>query len=377
MKNLCIVVIFLWYHAPAQVTKLQPGAYKPGFISLTHFDASRPAVQEQPVKDKGRIIQVNIWYPSAANTKQKSFADYVHLIGKELDSSEANANWKQNGIDKYFSWPQSAGADKKVFTDFLNENKPTLAFINAKPLAEKFPLVLLMHGFAADYAYMAEYIASNGFVVMHVPVKGTNEYELDYAEKGLETQVLDYEFALSVLPPAFANANEKAVAAYSFGGQSAVALAMRNNSIKCIVSLDGGIGSAFGAGLLQQQPYYTATKINQPILHLYNPTDEYTDLTWFSSINASNRFLVPINNMDHGYFTSFGLLDNIVPHILGVKAPDPGHAYETIMVLAKNFIEASLKNDPVLNENFIKQQQETYDWTKACIGSATVLRGGT
>lgn len=377
MKNLYLLLIFSWHYTTAQITKLQPGQYKPGFISITHFDASRPAVKEQAVQDKGRIIQVNVWYPSIANTKQISFADYVHLIGKELDSSEANINWKQKGIDKYFSWPQSAGADKKTFTDFLNEKKSMMAFINAKPLTEKFPLILLMHGFAADHAYLAEYIASNGYVVMHVPVKGTTEYELDYAGKGLETQVLDYEFALSVLSPAFASPNVKAVVAYSFGGQSAVALAIRNNSIKCIVSLDGGIGSAFGARLLQQQPYYSTIKITQQILHLYNPADEYTDLNWFGSITASNRFLVPIKNMDHGYFTSFGLLDNVVPDILGAKAPDPGCAYETVMVMTKNFIDASLKNHTVLNEYFIQKQQEMYAWTKPYIGSATIMKAGT
>lgn len=377
MKNLYLLLIFSWHYATAQITKLQPGPYKPGFISLTHFDASRPAVKEQAVQDKGRIIQVNVWYPSAGNTKQISFADYVHLIGKELDSSEINTNWKQNGIDKYFSWPQSSGADKKNFTDFLNDHKPMLAFVNGTPVIKNFPMVLLVHGFAADHAYIAEYIASYGYIVMHVPVKGTMAYELDYAEQGLETQVLDYEFALSVLPSEFVNTGDKAVAGYSFGGQSAVALALRNNGIKCIISFDGGIGSAFGAALLQQQSYYAAAKIAQPILHLYNPKDEYTDLEWFGNIQASDRFLVPINNTEHGYFTSFGLLNKVVPNILGADAQQPGDAYEAIMVLTKTFIDASLKSKQAPGENFIDRQQETYTWIKPCIGSASVIKAGT
>lgn len=377
MKNLYLLLVFSCYCATAQITKLQPGPYKPGFISLTHFDASRPAVKEQTVQDKGRIIQVNVWYPSTGNTKQTSFADYVYLIGKELDSSETNTNWKQNGIDKYFSWPQSAGADKKTFTDFLNDHKPMMAFVNGKPVIKKFPMVLLVHGFAADHAYIAEYIASYGYTVVNVPVKGTMTYELDYAEKGLETQVVDYEFALSVLPPEFVNAGDKAVVGYSFGGQSAVALALRNNSIKCIISFDGGIGSAFGTALLQQQPYYAAIKINQPILHLYNPADEYTNLEWFGNIKTCNRFLVPINNTEHGYFTSFGLLNKVVPNILGANAPQPGDAYEAIMVLTKAFIDASLRNKQTPGENFMTQQQETYTWIKACIGSASVIKAGT
>ena len=87
MKNLYLLLCFFCNYSFAQITKLEPSLYKPGFISLTRFDASRPAIKEQPVKDKGRIIQINIWYPSAANTKQLCFKDYVNLVSKELDSS--------------------------------------------------------------------------------------------------------------------------------------------------------------------------------------------------------------------------------------------------------------------------------------------------
>jgi pimeloyl-ACP methyl ester carboxylesterase len=172
---------------------------------------------------------------------------------------------------------------------------------------------------------MGEYLASFGYVVMQVPVKGTMQYELDYEGKGLETQVLDYEFALSVLEKEFPYlSGEAAVAGFSFGGQSAVALALRNKSIKSVTSLDGGIGSVFGAQLLSNQTYYSEQDIVVPILHLYNPDDPYTDLTWFKSIPYSERFLAAMKNMQHGHFTSFGLLNKIVPGIMGKETADPG-----------------------------------------------------
>lgn len=342
-------------------------------MSITRFDASRTAVAEQPDKSKGRIIQLNIWYPSAADTRRTYFSDYVELVGKELDDSPANKAYKQKGIDKYFEWPLSLGADKKKFTDFLNKKTPMLAYRNAKWEKKKFPLVMMVHGFAADYAYMAEYIASHGYVVLHVPVKGTTKYELDYEGNGLQTQVVDYEFALSVLQKEFLYVAGQAIAVgFSFGGQSAVALALRYPSVKAVVSLDGGIGSFFGSRLLSSQSYYKEKNIAAPILHLYNPTDPYTDLTWFKSIPYAERFLAAMKNMQHGHFTSFGLINKVVPGLMGKDIPDPGNGYETVMLLTKEFIHQSLNHNLSASSGFFDQQKKTYTWIKECIAATEV-----
>ncbi len=376
MKNFYLLLCLFCNYSLAQIIKPEPGLYKPGFVSVTRFDISRPAIKEQPVKDKGRIIQINIWYPSQADTKQMCFKDYVGLAGKELDTSAAD--FMQQGIDKYFAWPQSLKADKNSFINFLNEAKPMTAFRDAVPLEGKFPLVLLVHGFAADHAYMAEFLAGYGYVVMQVPVKGTAEYDLDYEGKGLETQVLDYEFALAILQNEFSfYTDEKAVAGFSFGGRSAVALALRHKDVNCIISLDGGIGSVFGAALLQKQSYYNTGDIRQPILHFYNPRDQYADLRWFNTIDSSTRFLAAMKHMEHGYFTSFGLLNKIVPRLMGPDAPDPGNGYETVILLTKQFLDASFKNDVILNKDFFYDQQQAFAWIKECIETTLVKEAGT
>ena len=351
---------------------------KPGFISLTRYDETRPAVKEQTQKDNGRIIQINIWYPSVGNTRPTHFLDYVELMGKELDASTSNKTFQQKGIDKYFEWPLSAGADKDQFRNFLEKKTPMLAYKNAGWVKRKFPLIMLVHGFAADHAFLAEWLASFGNVVMQVPVKGTTQYELDYEGQGLETQVLDYEFALSVLQTEFPYlSGEAAVAGFSFGGQSAVAIAMRNKSIKAIVSLDGGIGSVFGAQLLGNQSYYREQDIVVPILHLYNPSDPYTDLTWFKSIPYSERFLAGMKNMQHGHFTSFGLLNKILPGIMGKDTPSPGDGYETVMLLTKEFLGHSLNKSLSASVNFFDQQKIANRWIQDCIGGTSIKALGT
>ncbi len=330
-------------------------------------------MQEQPDKSKGRIIQINLWYPSAGATKKISFADYISLIGKELDISPANKDAKQKGINKYSEWPLSAGADKEKFEKFINSKPPMQAFADAKWLTHRHPLVMLVHGFAADHAYLAEYLAGHGYVVMEVPVKGTETYELDYEGNGMESQVQDYEFALTIVKNEFPVATDKlAVAGFSFGGQSAVALSLRNNKIKAIISLDGGMGSAFGAQLLSKQSYYDPKRIVSPILHLYNPTDTFTDLSWFDSIGHADRFLVAMKNMQHGHFTSFGLLNRVIPGIMGKTVADPGNGYEAVMWLSKEFLDLRFNKSMKGPTDFFDKQKAVHSWIGDCIGKTAI-----
>jgi len=73
MKGIIVIFLLINQYSFCQLTKLKAGSSKPGFMSLTRLDESRPAIKEQPQKDKGRIIQINIWYPSAANTRRTHF----------------------------------------------------------------------------------------------------------------------------------------------------------------------------------------------------------------------------------------------------------------------------------------------------------------
>ena len=91
-----------------------------GFQSLTRFDASRGAVEEQHDKSRGRIIQINVWYPAEKLKEPMTFRDYVGLAGLELDSARGS-DWYELGIERYFAWPQSVKADKNAFETFLKE----------------------------------------------------------------------------------------------------------------------------------------------------------------------------------------------------------------------------------------------------------------
>lgn len=360
----------------AQPKQLQYGVHKVGFAYTVLFDNSRQAVQEQSHKENGRIIAVNMWYPaSLVKGTPNTFADYVHLVGRELADTVTNDSWQQKGVDKYYEWPASAGADKNSFTAFLAQKTPMRAYREASFSGTDYPVIMLVHGFAADYAYLAEYIASHGAIVMHVPTKGTLRYELDYAEKGLESQVLDYEFALAFLKNKFSlPAKTVAAVGFSFGGQSALALAIRNQNVRAVVSLDGGIGSDFGGTLLSRQSFYDSTRITAPILHLYNPKDQYTSLSWLNSYALTSRCYIALNNVEHGYFTSAGVLRRQLPDIMGKTAPDPGDAYEALMLLTNEFIQTQFKQASW--ENRLAGLKKENLWMDHPIGKIDIRKAG-
>ncbi|MFN7119666.1 MAG: dienelactone hydrolase family protein [Saprospiraceae bacterium] len=349
MKTI-ILLLLLACGANAQSTLYQyltMGKYPVGFQTFYEYDASRPAVREQKEQTKGRFLQINIWYPATKKEgKVLTFKDFVDLSGKELD--ENSATNEQATLKAYLDWNGIADTARQDFITYLEKNQSLYTRLNAPVKAGNFPVVLLMHGSAATYAFMGAYLASQGYFVVQVPVKGTAAYELDYQleAKGLETQIIDYEYAINFIKQRFPylDYNQVAVAGLSFGGQSAVGLAIRHANIKAVISLDGGIGSDFGGTLLSRQSFYDINKIKAPILHLYNPNDPYTDLQWLKKYNAAHRTLVAFNNVEHQHFSAFGLLQKEISNDVTAKALQTSTAYEAILWYTQTFLDQHLKN---------------------------------
>src|SRR5687767_12097088 len=75
---------------------LQRGGYNVGFTTLWKYDLSRNPLQEQknlPVEQqKGRPVQINIWYPTNQRLKKLNFLHYLNLTAREVDFKQANIN---------------------------------------------------------------------------------------------------------------------------------------------------------------------------------------------------------------------------------------------------------------------------------------------
>jgi dienelactone hydrolase len=327
--------------------KIVPGKYGVGFKTVTVYDSSRPSIEEQRVKGNGRVIQINVWYPAVTNIAPKiNFNEYVQLIANEVDPSTKREGF---AIDTYYDWTFQNNSPSGEMLEFKKKGLKMIASLAPKPYDAIFPAVLLIHGGAADFAFLGEFLASHGFVAINVPYKGYLQAELDVDVIGMQTQVKDYEFAVeSIKGQMLISSTNLSVIGVSFGGQSAVSFSFKNR-VNCIISYDGGIGSEFGASLLQSDPLYRLEKIDVPLLHFYNPNDIYTNLSFIRKYKHSDRTLISMKNMEHAHFWSWGILDRYLPNV--INNVRPGNSYEAVLQETLNFLS-----------KYSKQTEMICDW---------------
>lgn len=266
------------------------------------------------------------------------FVEYVHRLGHE-DSLVTSSRNDAAAIRQFLSYPRSEKADMDAWNRYLTIGKPMKAIQNASPQSGTFPVVLLIHGSAAEFSLLGEYLASHGMVAVNVPYKGYLQAELDVNSVGMETEIRDYEYAINFLRKSLKySATQVAALGVSFGAQSAMGLAVRQKNIKGVISYDGGIGSQFGGQLLAASPFYRVEKINFPILHLYNAQDPETYLGWFDRYTHADRILTGFNNTTHAYFHIYGQLINGIPRLLGPSSPAANGHYEALMAHTLTFL---------------------------------------
>lgn len=370
MKTSLTVFMFVVFASPAfsQVTKMVTyGKYAVGFHSSLEFDYSRPARNKNQF---GRAVQVNIWYPAEtarATKNTMNFREYLELIGSEDDAAVKRQSI-ESLMSAFLETPAAEQVDMQVWNKFLSGMKPMKGVRNAPFKKHEYPVIQLLHGSAVTYCVMGEYLASHGMIVVSVPYKGYLQNSFDVNLQGMETEIRDNEFAFDVLVRKFGvTPANTGLVGLSFGGQSAVGLAVRNPRAKGIVSLDGGIGSSFGPQLLSGLPSYTLEKVNIPILHLYNPADRGGNLDWFGIAQYNDRYLIGFNNMDHGFFGINGLLENELPFFLGSDKPRPGNNYEAILLYTLTFFNHAFGIDD--QKDSVMKLDEEIKWIQPTIQS--------
>jgi len=313
-----------------------------GFRSHSILDKSRPSTTNE---NFGRRIQVNIWYPGVIKKKaiKMEFSDYLKVKHTELDKNQSKVDLEKT-IGNYYQWPLSQGANQSLIDSISSTSIVMKASMNLEFALGKHPVILLIHGSAVDFAFLAESLVEQGYIVMNVPYKGYLKNEFDVNGIGMETEIRDYEFALSFLSNIH-NADLRNITAlgFSFGGQSALAMACRNPNIKTVISYDGGIGTTFGARLLNESPFCGVENISASILHIYDASYAQNYLDKIKSFVYSDRTLIGLDQIAHWHFTSFGYLASEFPKLFG-ENDFTNQGYDTILEITKNFLHAKMKN---------------------------------
>jgi len=295
---------------------LDKGKYEVGFKIFSLFDSTRTLNNQKGL----RPIQISIWFPAQVSVKPQlmQYKDYFLLSTAEIDFEVSDA-LKDSSIAEYKNLLLQNGVNGNSFDAGFNNQM--IADRNAIPVENKFPLVVVAQGnyhSAHHQSFLCEFLASNGYVVISTPSQTRISGQMTDNSQAVESadeQVKDMEFAIGSLHK-FNNIDFKNIAllGHSFGGRSILLLQMKNQNIKCLISLDGGLGLNTAIEDIKKSPEFNFEKMNVPLLHIYEETEEFIkpDFTLIDSFNQSDIFLIKINDMHHFYFSSLGLVSGTI-----------------------------------------------------------------
>ena len=297
---------------------LKNGKFGVGFRHYVAVDSARTyqRIYDWNSQDVFRPVPVSIWYPSVSATTKAELLkvlDYLEILKEEEEwehlPSEQILNW--------FYYPNTPANQKHL-------PEKTKAFLNAKALDQKFPVVIYAPSYQAssieNFALCA-FLASHGYVVIASPSRGTeNRFLEGGTEKDMETQARDIEFLVKeVARYSNADLGKIATMGFSFGGLSNVLAQMRNGSIKAIVSLDGSIKYQYPT--LQKSPFYNIAKVDVPFIHFAQKNipknvliEDKIDSTldykfdFYDSLTNSRAYRFKFNRLTHSYFSTLGVL---------------------------------------------------------------------
>ena len=324
------------------------GKYDVSFKVLLLYDSSRTTADHKSF----RPVQVSVWFPAHLSRKSDPFTYRDYFILSAADSQfQISKSIQDSAIIKYKNLLLKNGVSIRTFRTWFDLHM--LADKNALPINEKVPLIIVAQGnyhSAHHQAFLCEFLASNGYVVATTPsqtrISGLMT-DNSQAVENAEEQVKDMEFAISSLHR-FNNIdfNNIALIGHSFGGRSILLLQMRNKNVRCLVSLDGGIGLSSAVQDIKKSSYFDREKMIVPLLHFYEETDEFItpDFSLIDTFDKSKRFLVKINDFHHYYFSSLG----VVSGLLDGFSPAPQNIADKcklIFYFTKDFLNAVFKDE--------------------------------
>ena len=298
---------------------LNYGNYNVGYMHYTITDSTRTYQIKNEFNNQfiNRSIPISIWYPSksnASNTKQLTVLNYLEILKEEEE-------WKNLPNGFLLDWFHYLWNTPKNRAHLPEKVK---AYGNSAFLEGKFPVIVYAPSYQAtsiENFALFEYLASNGFVVISCPSRGTETRLLEGGTtKDMETQSRDIEFLLKeIYKYEEIDFNKISLMGFSFGGLSIAITAMKNHNINALVSLDGT--ERYNYAVLEKSPYFDLDKFNVPYIHFAQkdipeevlvkdkiPAELNYNFQLYDALTFSNVSSYKFHHLTHSYFSSFGVL---------------------------------------------------------------------
>lgn len=337
---------------------LKPGKFAVGYRSMHEYDRSRVFVAQRNYDgelfagERSRPLQIQIFYPAqtATNAARMLYGDYLNFKS-DTPVSEIVAEGFRRKTDGIHNWYQRRflhAYGKGLYERLIKI--PTAAIRNAPVAKGRFPLIIYGGGanFGTDEnVVLWEYLASHGYIVAAVPTMGADTVDYSADDAGLEILTRDMEFLFAQvrnLPNV--DADRVAAMGFSYGGQAALLMAMRNPDIKAVVGLDPSFIGTFYSKFLKNSPFYNVDNVMIPLLEMHRKDPQTVTYDLTDALKYAERYSFEINDLSHVDFTNFALLYSAVlseqarqnPPISARKA-----AFEAMSRYILDFFDVHLK----------------------------------
>jgi hypothetical protein len=323
----------------ALLLSLEPGRHAVGYE--THFvrDHSRPAA----IGSGARTVQVSVWYPAEARKADLRLRDYIHLLGR-YDGAPRTAATDRAGVERFVATVKDLSAESPIdrhLDDLLALE--TRAARNATRKRGPFPLVVFPDYRApATNSFLAELLASYGFVVAAVPIVGTHELDFDTGVTGIETLVADIRVAIDEIGRrGLADTSRLGLIGVGIAANASIAYIARNSGVDAMVSLDGGLASPFEDSLLRRGAYYEPAAFRTPLLLIEAPY-EGMNRGLLDQYRFADRWFVTLPKMKEHHFLNYGPLEAVAPRLIGAPPERVQEGWEWAARAVRAFFDAKL-----------------------------------
>ena len=238
---------------------------------------------------------VDVWYPARSASRRLSTKDYLGADTTRLIGFLRGAQVSDSTVRGLLG--------ERLFASFVPAPKLAL-----------FPLVLIAQGNGQDVfdqVVLAEFLASNGFIVASTPSPMLRTPMTSEAQTGALASRQSAQLSRAIAMVARvsrADTTNIGVVGHSFGARSALLLAMQDTRVKVLVSFDGGIGTATARAEFERAPGFSAEANLPHLLHFYETLDAFMkpDFSMISELHFASRTLSPVSAMYHTHFTTYG-----------------------------------------------------------------------
>ncbi|MGK7390693.1 MAG: tetratricopeptide repeat protein [Candidatus Cyclobacteriaceae bacterium M2_1C_046] len=370
---------FTFAQTSFQGINLERGEYNVGFKHYTIIDSTRTYQIHNEFNNQFiyRPIPISVWYPAKredGKSRQLIILDYLEVLKEE----EEWKNLPNEFLLDWFPYLWNTPQNKAHLDDKTN------AFYNANFVEGKFPVVVYAPSYQAssiENFALFEYLASNGFIVISSPSRGTDTRWLEGATiKDMETQSRDVELLLKEIHNYQTIDSDKiALMGFSFGGLANAVTVMKNQNIKLLVSLDGT--ERYRYDLLEKSPYFNLNKLNIPYVHFAQkdipeivlkedniPEELNHKFQLYDSLKYSDVYSYKFHDLTHSYFSSFGVLFGNRDRRQDKSDNKIMASYKILSDHILQFLNATLKNDAEAI-TFIENEPEINGFTENLISN--------